>query len=99
MNAHPSHAKSIGNLAYEHMPMCCCMEGEQRVLRSKVDITVRCRKLTEVLQPRKLVVQNDSAKHAGHAAMKSVGGSSGETHFKYAVYRLAQLFLFESERI
>ncbi|KAE8223637.1 hypothetical protein CF319_g3355 [Tilletia indica] len=38
-------------------------------------------KLTSSLQPTKLEVRNDSAKHAHHAAMVAQGGGSGETHF------------------
>lgn len=41
-----------------------------------------CRKLTDALSPQRLTVENDSAKHAGHAAMKAIGGGGGETHFK-----------------
>jgi BolA-like protein len=42
------------------------------------------RKLTEALVPAKLVIQNDSAKHASHAAMREPGSGGGETHFKCA---------------
>ncbi|CAD6885397.1 unnamed protein product [Tilletia controversa] len=38
-------------------------------------------KLTESLQPTKLEIRNDSAKHSHHAAMIAQGGGSGETHF------------------
>ncbi|CAD6934118.1 unnamed protein product [Tilletia caries] len=39
-------------------------------------------KLTESLQPTKLEIRNDSAKHSHHAAMIAQGGGSGETPFE-----------------
>jgi hypothetical protein len=36
-------------------------------------------KLTKQLEPIKLNIRNDSAKHAHHAAMVAQGGGSGET--------------------
>jgi len=38
-------------------------------------------KLEALLNPTELSIQNDSALHAGHAAMRAQGGGSGETHF------------------
>ncbi|KAK0548820.1 BolA domain UV induced protein Uvi31 [Tilletia horrida] len=38
-------------------------------------------KLTSTLQPSKLDIRNDSAKHAHHAAMVAQNGGNGETHF------------------
>lgn len=46
-------------------------------------------KLTEALQPSQLQIIDQSASHAGHAAMKSAtpgkAGASGETHFRVEV--------------
>jgi BolA protein len=41
-------------------------------------------KLTEAFSPTRLVVENDSHKHAGHAAMKGLE-RNGETHFTVTV--------------
>lgn len=38
-------------------------------------------KLTEKLNPSVLEVINDSHLHAGHSAMRAIGGGGGETHF------------------
>jgi len=43
------------------------------------------RQLIALLNPKVLVVRNDSGKHAHHAAMKESGGGDGETHFTVAV--------------
>ncbi|KAJ3034117.1 hypothetical protein HDV00_005438 [Rhizophlyctis rosea] len=40
-------------------------------------------KLTAALEPSQLEIVDDSAKHAGHAAMK--GLAKGETHFRVTV--------------
>lgn len=50
------------------------------------------KKITEALQPVKLVIEDESAAHAGHAAMRASAGKasgSGETHFKVAVVSAA----------
>lgn len=41
-------------------------------------------KLTEAFSPLRLVVENDSRKHAGHAAMKGLA-DTGETHFTVTI--------------
>ncbi|MGB0085627.1 MAG: BolA family protein [Rhodomicrobiaceae bacterium] len=41
-------------------------------------------KLTKAFSPAKLVVENDSHKHAGHAAMKGAA-NTGETHFTVTI--------------
>ncbi|KAL8292571.1 hypothetical protein RQP46_001183 [Phenoliferia psychrophenolica] len=51
-------------------------------------------KLTDALKPTMLVVSNDSAAHAGHAAMRAQGGGNGETHFSVEVVAEA----FEGKR-
>ncbi|KEI37506.1 uncharacterized protein L969DRAFT_89459 [Mixia osmundae IAM 14324] len=38
-------------------------------------------KLTKRFQPEQLRITNDSAAHAGHAAMRAPGAATGETHF------------------
>ncbi|PLW09393.1 hypothetical protein PCASD_22929 [Puccinia coronata f. sp. avenae] len=42
-------------------------------------------KLTAQLNPSVLDIANDSHLHRHHAAMKSIGGGSGETHFSVRV--------------
>lgn len=45
-------------------------------------------KLTSLLSPSTLEIQNDSALHAGHQAMRTLkagGGSTAETHFTVKV--------------
>jgi stress-induced morphogen len=41
-------------------------------------------KLTKAFSPQKLVVENDSHKHAGHAAMQGTA-NTGETHFTVTI--------------
>ncbi|KAG8770121.1 hypothetical protein FRC12_004509 [Ceratobasidium sp. 428] len=38
-------------------------------------------KLTELLKPTTLEIQNDSWQHRHHTAMRESGGGNGETHF------------------
>ncbi len=42
-------------------------------------------KLSKAFSPTQLTVENESAKHAGHAAMIGHAGHSGETHFRVIV--------------
>jgi BolA protein len=42
-------------------------------------------KLTAAFAPAMLVVQDDSAKHAGHAGATREDGSVGETHFSVRI--------------
>lgn len=42
-------------------------------------------KLTAAFAPRNLVVENESAKHAGHAGAIGHAGHSGETHFRVVI--------------
>jgi len=51
-------------------------------------------KLTAVLDPKELVITNDSWKHANHAEMKVSGGGNGETHF--AVQVISDVFAGKS---
>lgn len=41
-------------------------------------------KLTEAFSPTRLTVENDSHKHAGHAAMQDLA-RTGETHFSVTI--------------
>jgi len=38
-------------------------------------------KLTQALQPVRLVIEDDSARHAGHAGHPGAGHKGGESHF------------------
>ncbi|KAA1077151.1 hypothetical protein PGT21_007544 [Puccinia graminis f. sp. tritici] len=49
-----------------------------------IETTMR-EKLTAQLNPVVLDIANDSHLHRHHAAMKSIGGGSGETHFSVKV--------------
>jgi BolA protein len=49
-----------------------------------VESSIR-QKLTELLKPAVLEIQNDSAEHRGHASMRAIGGGNGETHFTVSI--------------
>jgi len=50
-----------------------------------VEIAIR-EKLSRAFEPSFLVVENESAKHAGHAgAMSHTGAVTGETHFRVVI--------------
>lgn len=42
-------------------------------------------KLTAALNPLRLEIVDESARHAGHAGMQGHGGTGGETHFRLAI--------------
>lgn len=46
---------------------------------------VRLEKILSELQPLSLHIQNDSAKHAGHAEHLGSAGFTGETHYKVQI--------------
>jgi BolA protein len=46
-------------------------------------------KLTEALKPVRLVVEDDSARHAGHAGMAGSGHKNGESHFNLEIVSAA----------
>ncbi len=54
--------------------------GRRFVLFMRVADTIRD-KLTMAFQPSMLIVQDDSARHAGHSGAVREDGSQGETHF------------------
>ncbi|EJU04551.1 bola-domain-containing protein [Dacryopinax primogenitus] len=56
----------------------------QRVTGGPVEEAIRT-KLTTLLSPTSLNIQNDSWKHRHHAPMKAIGGGDGETHFNVQV--------------
>lgn len=65
-----------------------------------MSITTRIRdKLTAALAPERLDLEDESARHAGHAAMK--GLAAGETHFRLTVVsaRFAGLNRVQRQRL
>ena len=54
-----------------------------RLLERVVGEAARRTQLTETLKPTSLELVDDSAKHAGHAAMRGTGAT--ESHFQYGV--------------
>jgi len=56
----------------------------QKVSGGPVEDAIRT-KLTELLKPTSLDIQNDSWKHRHHAPMRAIGGGDGETHFAVQV--------------
>lgn len=42
-------------------------------------------KLTAVLNPLRLEIVDESARHAGHAGIQWHGGTGGETHFRLTI--------------
>ncbi|KAG9092020.1 hypothetical protein FS749_016067 [Ceratobasidium sp. UAMH 11750] len=46
-------------------------------------------KLSELLQPTTLEIQNDSWQHRHHSAMRETGGGNGETHFTVRIVSTA----------
>jgi stress-induced morphogen len=50
-----------------------------------VEATIR-EKLTKAFEPSSLIVENESAKHAGHAGARDhLGHATGESHFRVVV--------------
>ncbi|EJD03126.1 bola-like protein [Fomitiporia mediterranea MF3/22] len=60
------------------------MSTSQDAVIGPVETSIR-QKLTEILEPSVLDVQNDSWKHRHHKAMQEKGGVDGETHFSITV--------------
>jgi BolA protein len=56
------------------------------------------RKLTERFTPQKIVVTDESARHAGHAGARRADGSEGETHFHIRIVSAAFEGLARVER-
>ncbi|KZO96556.1 bola-like protein [Calocera viscosa TUFC12733] len=56
----------------------------QKVSSGPVEQSIRS-KLTALLSPTALDIQNDSWKHRHHAPMREIGGGDGETHFAVQV--------------
>jgi BolA protein len=50
----------------------------------RVEESIR-EKLLKAFGASRLVVENESAKHAGHAPMQGHAGQSGETHFRVLI--------------
>jgi BolA protein len=58
-------------------------------------------KLTEALQPVRLEIEDDSARHAGHPGHPGGAGQGGETHFNLVVVseRFAGCSRLERQRL